>query len=182
MNLDGLFRFIVKNFKEKNIHYALIGGFALHAAGYARATGDIDFLIDFQDSQKAKETLFSLGYKVAHESEDVLNMVNPQLLIGGVDFLKAHRTYAVAMLQRAKPYVIEKDFQVPAVIPEDLIGLKVQAMNNDEQRRLREMSDVEWLIKNHWGQMDQRLVEEYFDVFDMKEEMAYILQRIKNAD
>ncbi len=60
MDFDGFLKLIVQKFGKTHIRYALIGGFALHAAGYTRSTGDIDFLIHTDDVQKAKDILIPL--------------------------------------------------------------------------------------------------------------------------
>ena len=67
-NLEGLLKLVVQKFEESEVSYALIGGFALHAAGYNRATGDLDFLIHTDSVKTAKNILTSLGYKLIHES------------------------------------------------------------------------------------------------------------------
>ena len=42
MGFEGILKFISEKFAEAKIRYALIGGLALHAAGYSRSTGDVD--------------------------------------------------------------------------------------------------------------------------------------------
>ena len=181
MNLEGLLKLVVQKFEEKKISYALIGGFALHAAGYHRATGDLDFLIHVDHVKAVKNILTSLGYNLIHESEDVLNLSSPWGFIGGIDFIKAHRKYALAMLKRAKPYSIEKNLNIPAIIPEDIIGLKLQAMSNDSSRFTRDLADIEWIMGHYWGKLKMDLVEEYFKIFSLDDELDRITEKIKNA-
>jgi hypothetical protein len=52
-----------KNLDELNISYAVIGGMALTAHGYARMTEDIDVLITRPDLKKVHNELVGRGYK-----------------------------------------------------------------------------------------------------------------------
>ena len=60
MNFESVFRILLKNFKIHHIRCALIGGFALQAAGYTRSTQDIDFLVSKEDKDKLKRFCFHL--------------------------------------------------------------------------------------------------------------------------
>src|SRR5206468_109454 len=105
-----------------HVNVALMGGFALHTAGFTRATQDLDFLVDQDDAPKVKEIMFSLGYELLHESEDVANYLGKLRELGKVDFLLAHRSYAKNMLQRAKALDVGSgQFKVKVLGPEDLI-------------------------------------------------------------
>ena len=181
IDLKDIVARLAVRFSEERLRFALIGGLALHAAGHSRSTGDVDFLIHADDAAKAKGIVFALGYKVIHESDDVLQMASPLGLIGGVDFLKARRHYSLAMLDRAKSFVLDGQITVPAVSVEDLIGLKLQAMNNDPARTAQDKSDIEWLLKRHAGALDMALLREYFGLFSLSLELDQMLLRIKDA-
>jgi hypothetical protein len=43
MDFEAVSRMIVERFGKQGVRCAIIGGFALHAAGFSRATQDIDF-------------------------------------------------------------------------------------------------------------------------------------------
>ena len=182
MNFEKVFSFLLDSFVKHNIRYALMGGFALHAAGFSRSTQDIDILILRSDMPKVKKLLLSLGYDLAHESEDVLNFKGAIKELGQVDFLLAHRPYAKKMLQRAKEHGILKDkFRVKVLMPEDIIGLKVQASTNDPSRHAQDLADIETLLRLHKNQLDLELLKEYFSLFDRREELEQILQKIDHA-
>ncbi|MBF0388037.1 MAG: hypothetical protein HQL20_09335 [Candidatus Omnitrophica bacterium] len=162
---------------QAGVRYALIGGFALHAAGYTRATGDIDMLVNFADSEKVKGILCSMGYKILHEDENVLNSVAPWQLIGGIDIIWARRQYSLDMLERR---VLTSE-GVFVLGPEGIIGLKVQAIANDPGRRLGDSADIEWLLRAHFTVMDMALVREYFALFSMESELDDLLKRVGHA-
>lgn len=176
-DLSGLLKVISEKFSVAGVRYALIGGFALHAAGYTRATGDIDFLLNAQDAGKAKEILLAMGYRIMLEDENVLNLEAPWQVIGGVDIIFARRQYTLDMLQHALPGVNG----IPVIRPEGIIGLKVQAVANDPRRYMRDMADVEWLLKAHSRTMDMALIREYFALFGMVPQLEELLQRIAHA-
>lgn len=182
MDFENIFKFLLENFKKDNIHYALIGGLALAASGYARATQDIDFLIDKKDLPKIKQMLAFFQYDLIHESEDVANFLGKIKIMGRIDFLLAHRRYAKAMLIRAKDKkVFGGKFNVKVVTPEDLIGLKVQSSVNDPDRYHQDMADIEELIRANYDQLNMDLVNEYFEIFKKTDELKQLLERINNA-
>ena len=129
---------------------------------------------------KVKKLLFSLGYQLLHESEDVSNFVGGLKELGRVDFLHAHRSYAKAMLERAQETdILNGQFRVKVIIPEDLIGLKVQSSSNDPARYYLDMADIEEMIRINYKNLKLDLIEEYFKLFHREAELEGILQRVR---
>lgn len=182
MNFEAIFELLLKSFKKENITFALIGGFALAASGYYRATQDIDFLITKEDLGKIKKIMSSYGYDLIHESEDVANFLGKMEGLGKVDFLLAHRKYSKAMLVAAKDKeILNGKFKTKIIRPEDLIGLKVQSSSNDPSRYHQDIADIEALIQANYDRLDFKVIKEYFDLFDRGKELKEILKRVKNA-
>ena len=178
-----VFKFLIKTLKSQNIDFALIGGFALQAAGIARTTRDIDLIILSKDAQRIKEIMLRHGYRVIHESEDVLNFAGKKFELGKVDFLLAHRKYAIAMLSRAEErWVLQGKFKIKVLRVEDLIGLKVQASANDPKRLHQDIADIELLIRNNYSKLDIGLLQEYFQLFGREKELRQILKEIPNVE
>ena len=50
-------------------------------------------------------------------------------------------------------------------MPEDIIGLKLQALINDESRETKEYSDIESLMSLFGSDLDWGMVQEYFELF-----------------
>jgi predicted nucleotidyltransferase len=183
MNFESVLTLLLDKFKEHKIKFALIGGFALYAAGHQRTTEDIDFLVALEDMPKVKALLLSVGYESIHENKDVSNFVGKLKELGRVDFLHAHRTYSKKMLERATERVIlKKALRVKVLIPEDLIGLKVQSSVNDPRRYHQDMADIESLIRIHKGKLDMDLIKEYFHLFDKDKELDEIVTRLDDAE
>jgi len=94
----------------------------------------------------------------------------------------ARRKYTRAMMRNAdvRP-VFGGRLNVNAVRPEDLIGLKVQAICNDpENRYLIDKPDIQRLLKLHGNKMDMELVRENFRVFDKEDWLDEWLREIES--
>ncbi len=182
MNFEKVFSFLLNNFEKYGIRYALMGGFALHAAGYSRATQDIDILILKEDMPKARKLLLELGYELLHESEDVSNFKGMFKELGQIDFLHAHRSYTKNMLKRAQEYgILDNKFKVKVLIPEDVIGLKIQATSNDPKRYTQDLADIEKLMSLHKATLNMKLLREYFGLFNREKEFDNLLTKINHA-
>jgi len=143
--------------KAANIKHALIGGFALAHYGIYRTTQDIDLLVDGKDPEKIKTLFEKEGFKVIHQSEEVLQLSG----IGFVDLLLAKRPMSLAMLDVAEH---SKDLNVYVLKAEDIIGLKIQAINNDSTRENKDLADIQDLITSQ-PQLDWNLIKKYADMF-----------------
>ncbi len=143
--------------KKESISHALIGGFALAAYGVARATQDIDLLVDGSDKQKVKEIMIVAGFKVVHESNEVLQLSG----IGQLDILYANREASLKMLSHSK---VLNQFPVSVVSLEDLIALKIQAYVNDPKREFQDKADILALLQNN-PDADYGIIKAYADMF-----------------
>jgi hypothetical protein len=183
MDFIRVFKFLLEAFEREHIDFALIGGLALQSAGISRSTLDIDMLILATEGRKIKDIMCAQGYELIHESKDVLNFCHPGMEFGRVDFLLAHRKYALSMLQHAEGKdIFSGQFKIKVLRVEDQIGLKVQSSSNDPRRRLQDMADIQELIKEHFTNLDMKLLKEYFDLFDRTGELKKIINDIKNVD
>lgn len=173
MNFTRVSEKLVNAFEKEGVRYALIGGLALGLLGVHRATVDIDFLVHRDDMDKVGGIMADLGYERHFRSENVSQYASPLAAFGEVDFLHAFRESAVGMLGRAE---VKETFggalKVRTVGSEDLIGLKVQAMANDERRREGDLADIEALLDRHGKVVDWDRVRSYFDLFEMEELFA----------
>jgi hypothetical protein len=88
MDFNAVFTLLIGDFQREEIDFAIIGAFALHAAGCMRATNDIDFLVAKEDMPKVKRMMLSYGYELLHESQDVSNFLGKMAELGKVDFFE----------------------------------------------------------------------------------------------
>lgn len=177
MDFVGTLTLLREAFERLEVKAAFIGGFALQAAGITRSTTDVDFLILARDADRIKPVMAEAGFALMHESEDVLNFFGKTPALGRVDFLLAHRPYALAMLNRARTIDglgAVRGFKT--ILPEDLIGLKVQSAVNDPHRENQDMSDIRSLLRRHRNAMDLGLVRDYFRVFDREQDLDRLLR------
>jgi len=132
-------------------------------------TRDLDFLVDETFKDKIHRIMLSAGYELQDFSNDDIKSYRSGLKVfGQVDFLLARRKYTRAMIKRARVQpVLEGCFQIKTLLPEDLIGLKVQAMTNDPVNRIPiDASDIQRLLAKHMATLDIKLVREYFSIFN----------------
>ena len=182
MDFVSVFKKMLPDFKRQGIDCALIGGFALQAAGITRTTDGIDMLIAADGKEKLKTIIAGYGYKLLHESDDVLNFSADSVDLGRIDFLLAHRTYASRMLERAEPReILNGEFTIKVVTVEDQIGLKVQSSSSDSTRFHRDMADIEALMKMNYAKLDMSLLREYFALFEREPELDALLEELKDA-
>jgi putative nucleotidyltransferase-like protein len=176
------FELVLKNllseFDKNQLRYAVIGGFALGILGHVRATMDLDFLIHRDDLDKLNNMLTGLGYQRVAQTENVSHYAHPDAAWGGVDFVHAFRKSSLAMLDRAKSYPVFSNRQsIRTVDAEDIIGLKVQAMTNDPDRKPQDMSDIETLMRIHGTRLNWSRIRDYYDLFGIGDEAQKLRDR-----
>jgi len=157
---------LLKNFHEKNVRYALIGGFALGIYGVSRATVDVDFLVHRDDMEKVHMIMHENGYECVHRTENVSQYSSSLKVFGVVDFIHAFREISIGMLQRAEEKsVFNESVSVKVLKIEDIIGFKVQAIANDESRGEGDLADIGALLELHKRSLNWYTVEKYFSLF-----------------
>jgi hypothetical protein len=165
MNFRATLQQLVSSFVEAEIGYALIGGYAVGLWGVARGTVDIDFLVVRDDLPRLDQIMIKCGFTLDHRSENVSQFSSPA---GGIDFLHAFRHHTRTMLARAvERSIFAGEILVRVLRPDDLIGMKIQAIANDPDRTPLDRYDIEELMRLHGSTLDWLLVEEYFDLFEM---------------
>ncbi len=167
-------------FKKANVRYALMGGYALGLWGVGRATVNIDFLVHRDDLDKVDNIMRGLSYECKHRSENVSQYISPLNVLGEVDFLHAFREASLEIIDRAEERnILGGSLKIKIVKPEDLIGLKLQAIKNDPSRKQTDMMDIESLISLHGKNFDWSLIEIYFKLFNMEKEYKKIKGKMK---
>jgi Uncharacterised nucleotidyltransferase len=166
---------LLASFKDRYIRYALIGGFAVGLWGAARGTVDMDFIVLREDLEALDEIMSSLGYELRYRSENISQFIASDALFGEIDFLHAFREPSLRMLGHAvEKSIFGGEFAIRVLRPEDLIGLKVQAMANNAERETADLSDIEALMRLYGTVLDWGLLKEYFALFE-REELFYRL-------
>jgi len=177
MDFERVFKNIIKAFKDNDVRYGLIGGYALGLYGVVRSTADLDFLIDKKKERILKRLMGNNLYEIVHETDNLIQFEHPTAIMGSIDFLYAFREPSLAMLERAViKGIFPEKIPVKVLLPEDLIGLKVQAMHNDAKRIAFDMADIRSLMEINAQAMDWGIIEKHFALFND----AGLLKKLKN--
>jgi predicted nucleotidyltransferase len=168
MDFETVLKKIVDTFEENKVSYALIGGFALGVYGVIRATNDLDFLVDKRHENFLKKIMKENMYDVIYESKDVIQFEHPTGVFGSIDFLYALRKPSLEMLKRAvKKELFEETIIIKVLLPEDIIGLKVQAFINQPERKIYELEDIKKLIQANLTTINWEIIKEHFTLFKL---------------
>jgi len=163
-------RELLAAFSSEGVSAAAIGGLAVNAHGYPRATHDLDFLIDHADEPRVADMLGRLGYTAIDRRDDLSSWVRG---MQRVDLLHARRPISRDLLAAALPTAFgELPLRVVGV--EGLIGFKIQSYA-DDPRRLRDLSDIMELLRRHRTVLDMDAVRRYFALFDREDLLDEIL-------
>lgn len=153
----------------------MIGGFALGVMGILRSTMDLDILLLVNDLDKADKILTGCMYSCVHRSPHLSQYTSGLKSLGSIDILHASKTISKEMLSRVERFRVFNKYMIPVLSPEDIIGLKVQAIANDAQREAADIYDMRLLLeyqlqrKRH---IDWELLDEYFSLFDKQTLLA----------
>lgn len=166
-------------FKDQNIRYALMGGFAMGLWGGSRSTVDLDFLVHRDDMERVNSIMVALGYDCNYRTENVSQYSSPLKIFGGIDFMHAFREASIEMLQRAvEKNILNSTFKIRTLVPEDIIGLKLQAIYNNPKREKIDMSDIEILISTNKDRLDWKLIKKYCEIFEMED----LYEKLRKGD
>jgi len=176
MRLYDTFTYLISLFNKSKVDYALIGGLSLAYWGIGRNTIDIDFLVSSQDILIVKKTIEDMGYSLIYGSEEVIQFQFSDNSRPPIDILIAHRKYSNNMLLRSDLKYVD-DLEVKVLIPEDIIGLKLQAYCNDSSREVQDKADIENLIRNNLDNIDWEKIEDYYDIFDLMADFHELRRR-----
>jgi predicted nucleotidyltransferase len=172
MNLKEVLKILISRFQKKDIDFVLSGGLALSTMGIFRFTKDIDFLVYEESKEIIDDIMSDLTYqKQEFSTEEIFSYWSPIKALGQVDYLFARRKYAKAMMRRAqKSPVFDGKYMLKTILPEDLIGLKVQAISNDPKNRLPvDAPDIQRILRIKIDEIDIELVRNYFQLFSKED-------------
>ena len=171
-------RYIMSENPHQLIEGMGIGGFAMGVSGVPRATIDLDFLIDKKKADRVEGILKKFGYECVYKTENVSQYVSVLKPFGEIDFIHAFRKISGEMLSRAGSIeILNGKIKLKVLIPEDIIGLKIQAMVNNPGRKDRELSDIEALMKCKGAEMDWVLIENYLSLVSLKKEFRKLKRK-----
>lgn len=178
MDFEKVLKIIINEFEKEGVRCALMGGFGMGVLGIVRTTMDMDFLVDLDSISAVEKIMKKLDYKCVYKTENVSQFVSDLKIFGEIDFIHAFRKYSCAMLSRAKEVLVfNNQFKIKVLIPEDIIGLKLQAGVNDKSRLNRERADIESIMEKNGCTLDWSLIEEYFLLFAKEKEFRNLREK-----
>ncbi len=128
----------------------------------------------------ADRALREMGFRRRFHTENVSHYQHDEFS-ERIDLLHAFRSPALAMLSRAERVEVKNGPTVPLAAVEDIIGLKLQALQNDPARAEQDWLDMRRLVvvaRASGRQLDWELIGDYFclferqDLFDLLKEVG----------
>jgi hypothetical protein len=125
----------------------LIGGQALGALGYQRATMDIDFMVTEEDYKKIKPSICDSGYQEVVRTHTAAKLRAARTKLMDIDFLFVDQnTFHRVQKESKMEYYQDSKLLVPKA--EHLIALKLHAIQQQpELRELKDLNDIVELIR-----------------------------------
>lgn len=166
MTIKEQFKLLVKFFEQENLDYAVIGAFALYAYGYTRATRDVDFITRTEYQKRIVEYLESLGFETLNRSEGFSNHLHPFGAVR-IDLVYIGDEAANIVFESTKKRLIFDNLELPVVSPEHLVALKLFAIQNEPDRKYKELADIKEILR--LTNLDRETVEALFTKYGLKE-------------
>lgn len=145
--------------------FALAGGHALIAYGMGRTTNDLDLIVPAAAQQLVVSTLEARGYETLSCSPGFSNHLHRDPRLGRVDFIyvdpqTADKLFAEGRRQRVAGL---GEIVVPSAV--HLIAMKVHAIKSNPARRLRDLADIQFLLRS--GEVNVERARHYFEAAGM---------------
>jgi hypothetical protein len=130
----------------RGYRHAVCGGIGLAAYGQARATLDIDFVVESGAQDELIHFLEQQGYETTHCSAGYSNHVHADPELGGVDFVYVREETRDRLFAAVRHVTGPGGLPMDVPAPEHLAAMKVLAMKSDPARSFQEMADIRGLL------------------------------------
>jgi hypothetical protein len=164
---------------REGARFALAGAVALNAHGLARATTDLDLVVEEKAQPALLRFLASLGYEQLRASAGFSNHLHPEPQWGRLDFIYLDPHTADLLFARAKRARPLGDLEVLVPSPEHLAAMKVQALKNDPTRRFKDLGDIQFLLGIPG--VDEAEIRRYFEKQGLLERFDELKQTMAGA-
>lgn len=176
MDLARVVERIAAFLEGERVSFAVVGALGLHAYGVSRATLDLDLVTEARAQDAVVRFLESLGYETLHRSRGFSNHLHPDGEWGRIDLIYVDEGTATALFPACATRLEIAGRSLPVPKPEHLIAMKVQAIKNDPRRTLRDLADVQALLR--LPSIDRSEVRSYFEragLLDRYDELVRLL-------
>ncbi len=182
-NVHRAVKDFVRLFQAQQLPYAVLRGLAARALGVPRPTWDVDFTVavDRENLGSIFEQAEELGYTVppAYQAGWVdtvsgMPLVKLGVSIGDrsvdVDVFLAETDYLTEVIRRASTELLDDDFRIQVVSPEDLIVLKCVAY------RPRDVIDIQDVLFIQ-GELDRDYMRLWADQLGVRSNLEESLRK-----
>ncbi len=146
--------------REAGTRWAVIGGIAMNAYGYARTTADFDIAAEETFRRALLEVLLGKGFEAVHDVEAFTNLLHPEPALGRLDVMWLEGATAERVFARARGLPGPGGVRVPVPAPEHLVAMKVRSIQSRPTRVFRDGADLQHLLS--LAEIDHDEVRGYF--------------------
>ena len=183
-----MLREVVSALSKARVSHAIAGGMAVAAHGHARATKDVDFLIDAADVERADQALTALGFSAESDdrSRGFLRYQRRPLpdvpeLVEWIDLLLARQAIGRDLITHAARQPARwQGIDLPVVSAEGLVLMKLLS-SLANPTRLQDRSDIIALLRAKGDAFDRHWVESVATTFGAEHAQAF-LRLTREAD
>ena len=150
--MKSVMALISDELRKENVRALLIGGHALSAFGYQRATIDVDCLLAIPDVIVLHKALTKAGYRRIEQTQTFAHYTHPSGYLLDVDVMLVDRATFDKLHAQSKRYRIGNvEMRVPCL--PHLMALKLHAMKNNPKRELKDLADIVELLRANPGKV-----------------------------
>lgn len=134
-------------FEREKAPFAVVGGMAVVALGFARNTFDLDIVTSQRMRSQVAELLRTRGFEVIFDTPAFSGHLRSTGLARRIDVMYVRGETEEKLFRMARPAEVFAGVDVPIPHPEHLIAMKAQAIRDDPARTFGDLTDIEFLIE-----------------------------------
>jgi predicted nucleotidyltransferase len=137
---------ISRKASERNLPFIIIGGHAVMAHGFVRATSDWDLLICKEQAGEWRAAMESLGFGLHFTGATFLQFQPPPGEPAALDLMLVDEKNFEQMLAAASSHEVE-GVGIKVVSMHHLFALKCHAFKNNPHRAMKDIDDIVQLVR-----------------------------------
>ena len=147
MDAERLLSLVAGHLESIGAPWALAGGFALNALGFARLTKDVDLVVDESAREPLLRALTEDGFAVLYTSEGYTNLLHADPALGRLDLIWLEGETSHKVFSGCKEVTGPGSRPIRVPRPEHLLAMKAAAIGNNPDRGIRDLADVQFLLR-----------------------------------
>ena len=142
---------LFERFEEAGIPLLLAGGWAVNSYGFSRNTLDVDWVCARGRAQDAITLMSDLGFDAVSDGMATRFRYRRDFAFPAIDLIWVNDETFARMIGEIDP-----GLGVRLVTFEGLIAMKLHALKDDEQRKGRDLRDLQELLAKHPGRIPEQ--------------------------